>query len=68
MGRPVHELLGGLTREKIRVYNTCAGYSSNQAGGTRRLVTATSGDDRAAGPYEAMQARRARHKHSLGAP
>ena len=68
MGRPVHELLGGLTREKIRVYNTCAGYSYNQAGGTRRLVTATSGDDCAAGPYEAMQARRAQHKRSLGAP
>ena len=23
-GRPIHELLGGLTRDKIRVYNTCA--------------------------------------------
>jgi len=50
--RPVHELLGGLTREKIRVYNTCAGYSYNQAGVTRRLVTAASGDAPAAGPYE----------------
>ena len=50
--RPVHELLGGLTREKIRVYNTCAGYSYNQAGGTRRLITAASGDAPAAGPYE----------------
>ena len=50
--RPVHELLGGLTREKIRVYNTCAGYSYNQAGGTRRVVTMESGDVPAAGPYE----------------
>jgi L-alanine-DL-glutamate epimerase-like enolase superfamily enzyme len=52
LNRPVHDLLGGLTREKIRVYNTCAGYAYNQAGGTRRLVTADSGDEPAAGPYE----------------
>lgn len=25
-GQPVHQLLGGLTRERIRTYNTCAGY------------------------------------------
>ena len=25
MGRPVHQLLGGASREAIRVYNTCAG-------------------------------------------
>src|SRR5882724_7875178 len=52
LGRPVHELLGGLSREKIRVYNTCAGYSYNQRGASRRLVTASSGDEAAAGPYE----------------
>ena len=52
LNRPVHDLLGGLTREKIRVYNTCAGYAYNQAGGTRRLVTADSGDAPTAGPYE----------------
>ena len=39
-------------REQIRVYNTCAGYSYNQAGGSRRLVSADSGDESAAGPYE----------------
>ena len=52
LGRPVHELLGGLTRDRIRVYNTCAGYAYNQAGGTRRVVTATRGDEPAAGPYD----------------
>jgi L-alanine-DL-glutamate epimerase-like enolase superfamily enzyme len=52
LNRPVHDLLGGLTREKIRVYNTCAGYAYNQAGGSRRLVTTDSGDEPAAGPYE----------------
>ena len=25
-GQPIYQLLGGLTRDKIRVYNTCAGY------------------------------------------
>ncbi len=49
---PVHELLGGLSRDKIRVYNTCAGYAYNQSGASRRLVTADSRDEPAAGPYE----------------
>jgi galactonate dehydratase len=52
LGRPVYELLGGLTREKIRVYNTCAGYAYNQAGGARRVVTANRSDEPAAGPYD----------------
>src|SRR5207237_1774313 len=25
-GQPVHQMLGGLCRDKLRVYNTCAGY------------------------------------------
>jgi len=25
-GQPLHQLLGGLSRDKIRTYNTCAGY------------------------------------------
>jgi L-alanine-DL-glutamate epimerase-like enolase superfamily enzyme len=25
-GQPIYQLLGGLTREKVRLYNTCAGY------------------------------------------
>ena len=49
---PVHELLGGLAREKIRVYNTCAGYAYNQGGANRRLVTACGSDEPAAGPYD----------------
>src|SRR5437870_13006719 len=52
LNRPVHELLGGPTREKIRVYNTCAGYAYNQAGGARRVVTARRGDEPVAGPYD----------------
>lgn len=26
VGQPVYQLLGGLSRERIRIYNTCAGY------------------------------------------
>lgn len=26
-GQPVHQLLGGLSRPRIRTYNTCAGYN-----------------------------------------
>lgn len=52
LDRPVHELLGGLSREKIRVYNTCAGYAYNQGGAERRLVTAEGNDESAAGPYD----------------
>ena len=52
LNQPIHELLGGLTQEKIRVYNTCAGYSYNQSGSSRRVVTADGSDEPAAGPYE----------------
>jgi L-alanine-DL-glutamate epimerase-like enolase superfamily enzyme len=52
LNQPVHELLGGLTQEKIRVYNTCAGYSYNQGGSSRRVVTADASDEPPDGPYE----------------
>ncbi len=51
-GQPVHQLLGGLSRERIRTYNTCAGY---------RYVRKESGQstqnwgldaEHAPGPYE----------------
>lgn len=48
--QPVWQLLGGLTRERVRVYNTCAGYSYNKAGG-RRLVRDGAAHE-AEGPYE----------------
>lgn len=47
--RPVHQLLGGLSRSRIRTYNTCAGYSYNARGG-RRLIGA--GETGIEGPYE----------------
>jgi L-alanine-DL-glutamate epimerase-like enolase superfamily enzyme len=47
-GVPVHEALGGLSRDRIRAYNTCAGYDYNSRGG-RRDVRA---GENAAGPYD----------------
>ena len=32
LGVPVHEALGGLSRDRIRAYNTCAGYDYNSRG------------------------------------
>lgn len=53
-GRPIHQLLGGLSREKVRTYNTCAGY---------RYVRSAKGQDTrnwglggSEGPYEDLDA------------
>ena len=47
----VTQLLGGAVRDRIRVYNTCAGYTYNARGG-RRLIDAASQEAPAEGPYE----------------
>lgn len=42
LGQPLYQLLGGLTRERIRIYNTCAGSSYNVQARTdynTRLIT-----------------------------
>jgi len=53
-GQPVYQLLGGLTREKVRVYNTCAGYRYVR----QRPVQTTDnwGLDGEEGPYEDLDA------------
>lgn len=48
-GEPVYVALGGGVRDRIRAYNTCAGYSYNTAGVARRSI---GGGDAAAGPYD----------------
>jgi L-alanine-DL-glutamate epimerase-like enolase superfamily enzyme len=48
-GIPVHEALGGRARERIRSYNTCAGYDYNTRSAQRRDIGA---DDRSRGPYD----------------
>jgi galactonate dehydratase len=47
-GLPVYQLLGGLTRDRIRTYNTCAGYAYNSSGGRREIGAA----DARLGPYD----------------
>ena len=53
-GQPVYQLLGGLTREQVRVYNTCAGYRYVR----HRPVQTTDnwGLDGEEGPYEDLDA------------
>ncbi|WP_333671538.1 mandelate racemase/muconate lactonizing enzyme family protein [Elioraea tepidiphila] len=46
--RPLHDLLGGLTRTSIRTYNTCAGYTYNRSGGRRAIAA----EDAPQGPYD----------------
>jgi galactonate dehydratase len=56
-GRPIHQLLGGASRDRIRTYNTCAGYRY-----VRRLpetaglpVSNWNVEAAAAGPYEDLE-------------
>ncbi len=48
-GQPVHQMLGGLCREKLRVYNTCAGTRYVRSHDIRPVSNWASG---AAGPFE----------------
>jgi L-alanine-DL-glutamate epimerase-like enolase superfamily enzyme len=51
--QPVHQLLGGLCRDKLRVYNTCAGYRYVRNRDIRPVNTWNIGT---AGPYEDLDA------------
>jgi len=48
LGVPVHEALGGLSRDKIRAYNTCAGYDYN----SRQIRREVGGQEATTGPYD----------------
>ena len=53
-GLPIYRLMGGPTRDSLRVYNTCAGYrygGSKPVGSTANYV-----DGRSEGPYEDLDA------------
>jgi galactonate dehydratase len=51
--QPIHQLLGGLSRPKIRIYNTCAGYRYvRQSVGQLTENWGLSAGQAAAGPYE----------------
>lgn len=49
VNRPIHQLLGGLSRPRIRTYNTCAGYTYNKSGARRYIGDNDTSDE---GPYE----------------
>ena len=51
--QPVHQLLGGLCRDRLRVYNTCAGYQYVRNRDIRPVNTWNIG---AEGPYEDLNA------------
>jgi L-alanine-DL-glutamate epimerase-like enolase superfamily enzyme len=53
-GQPVHQLLGGLCFDRLRAYNTCAGYRYVRSGDFRALANWKA--DHAAGPYEDLDA------------
>lgn len=52
--QPIYQLLGGASRDTIRVYNTCAGYQYVRKASAQ--TTANFGLDSAAGPYEDLEA------------
>lgn len=49
-GQPVHQMLGGLCRDKQRIYNTCAGYGYVRSTQIKPVSNWNQGAD--AGPYE----------------
>jgi galactonate dehydratase len=54
VNRPIHQCLGGLSRPKIRTYNTCAGY--RYVRGTKGQLTENWGLEAKEGPYEDLDA------------
>lgn len=57
-GQPLHQLLGGASRDKVRVYNTCAGYQyvrSKPTQGTENFGLPAKADRRLR-PYEDLHA------------
>ena len=49
VGEPIYQLLGGASRDRIRAYNTCAGYNYNTRTVARRQISV---EDRPEGPYD----------------
>jgi galactonate dehydratase len=49
-GQPVHQMLGGLCRDKQRIYNTCAGYNYVRTHNIKPVSTWNLGETE--GPYE----------------
>ncbi len=54
-GMPVYQMLGGACRERIRVYNTCAGYQYVRKVKKQSVDSFSLPDGAAHGPYEDLQ-------------
>lgn len=52
--QPVHQMLGGLCRDKLRIYNTCAGYGYVRSHNIKPVSNWNFGES--AGPYEDLNA------------
>ncbi len=52
-GLPVHQMLGGICRERQRIYNTCAGYGYVRSTNIRPVSNWSLGEG--LGPYEDLQ-------------
>jgi L-alanine-DL-glutamate epimerase-like enolase superfamily enzyme len=52
LGEPIWRALGGRCRERIRVYNTCAGYRYNTGTVARRSIRANEPPPAPEGPYD----------------
>ncbi len=55
-GQPIHQLLGGLSRPRLRVYNTCAGYRYVRANVGQLTENWGLPTERTAGRYEDLDA------------
>ena len=55
-GQPVYQLLGGLSRDRLRIYNTCAGYRYVRARNVQAVDNWGLPEDLSAGPYEDLDA------------
>jgi len=52
LNQPIHTVLGGMSRERIRAYNTCAGYNYNTRNTARRSMRVGNKAPASEGPYD----------------
>ncbi|MDQ3811364.1 MAG: mandelate racemase/muconate lactonizing enzyme family protein [Chloroflexota bacterium] len=56
VNQPVYQLLGGASRERIRIYNTCAGYRYIRSRSAQAVDNWGLATDEVIGPYEDLEA------------